>query len=220
MACSLFGICLSLFLEQASDIGKVVALDEAHKYMKDTAESMALTESLLSTIRLQRHLGARVIISTQEPTVSTDLLDLCSVTIVHRFSSPAWMETLRKHLAGASKWTKDEDTAESGSDADGSSASVQENGGVRPLDLDMSDLTTELFSAIVSLRPGEALLFAPSAVIDVRKGSDCTSLSGRRTGTQDGSMGRVEAVRLGNRVLKVRFRQRVTKDGGRSIMAN
>jgi hypothetical protein len=219
MACSLFGICLSLFLEQASDIGKVVALDEAHKYMKDTAESMALTESLLSTIRLQRHLGTRVIISTQEPTVSTDLLDLCSVTIVHRFSSPAWMETLRQHLAGASKWTKDTDTAESDSDAD-TSSSVQENSGVRPLDLDMSNLTTELFSAIVSLRPGEALLFAPSAVIDVKKGSDCTSLSGNRTETQYKSMERIEAVRLGNRVLKVRIRQRVTKDGGQSIMAN
>lgn len=220
MACSLFGICLSLFLEQASDIGKVVALDEAHKYMKDTAESMALTESLLSTIRLQRHLGARVIISTQEPTVSTDLLDLCTVTIVHRFSSPAWMETLRHHLAGASKWTKDKKTAESGSDADSSSASFQENNGVRPLDLDMSDLTTELFSAIVSLRPGEALLFSPSAVIDVKKEDDRTSLSGNRTETHDGSMERVKVVRLGNRVLKVRIRQRITKDGGRSIMAN
>lgn len=220
MACSLFGICLSLFLEQASDIGKVVALDEAHKYMKDTAESMALTESLLSTIRLQRHLGARVIISTQEPTVSTDLLDLCTVTIVHRFSSPAWMETLRHHLAGASKWTKDKKTAESGSDADSSSASFQENNGVRPLDLDMSDLTTELFSAIVSLRPGEALLFSPNAVIDVKKEDDRTSLSGNRTETHDGSMERVKAVRLGNRVLKVRIRQRITKDGGLSIMAN
>ncbi|TQS33431.1 hypothetical protein Golomagni_06225, partial [Golovinomyces magnicellulatus] len=55
MACSLFTICLSLFIEQKSNIGRVVALDEAHKYMTDSVESQQLTESLLSTIRLQRH---------------------------------------------------------------------------------------------------------------------------------------------------------------------
>jgi hypothetical protein len=88
-ACSLFNICLSLFLEQdARRVGRIVALDEAHKYMNESGEASALTEQLLATIRLQRHLGARVIISTQEPTVSPRLLDLCSVTIVHRFTSP------------------------------------------------------------------------------------------------------------------------------------
>jgi hypothetical protein len=30
-ACSLFNICLNLFLEQATSIGQVIALDEAHK---------------------------------------------------------------------------------------------------------------------------------------------------------------------------------------------
>jgi hypothetical protein len=88
-ACALFNICLSLFLEQdARRVGRIVALDEAHKYMNDSGEASALTEQLLATIRLQRHLGARVVISTQEPTVSPRLLDLCSVTVVHRFTSP------------------------------------------------------------------------------------------------------------------------------------
>src|SRR5204863_353082 len=58
--------------------------------------------ALLQVIRLQRHLGTRVIISTQEPSISPKLLDLCSVTIVHRFTSPDWLKTLRRHLAGAS----------------------------------------------------------------------------------------------------------------------
>ncbi|PHH60585.1 hypothetical protein CDD81_1441 [Ophiocordyceps australis] len=80
-ACALFNICLSLFLEQNTNIGRIVALDEAHKYMTDTAECETLTKSLLETIRLQRHLGTRVAISTQEPTISPKLLDLCSVTI-------------------------------------------------------------------------------------------------------------------------------------------
>lgn len=105
MACSLFNICLSLFLEQkADDVGRVIALDEAHKYMTNSAECQALTESLLATIRLQRHLGARVIIPTQEPTISPKLLDLCSVTIVHRFTSPDRLTALGRHLAGRAIW--------------------------------------------------------------------------------------------------------------------
>ncbi|KAK8072306.1 hypothetical protein PG996_005654 [Apiospora saccharicola] len=106
MACSLFNICLSLFLEQPSTIGRAVALDEAHKYMSESAEAQTLTNSLLSTIRLQRHLGARVFISTQEPTISPKLLDLCSITIVHHFQSPDWLRVLKGHLAGVSSATK------------------------------------------------------------------------------------------------------------------
>ncbi len=95
MACSLFHICLSLFLEQDSTaVGRIIALDGAHKYMTESQECAALTEALLATIRLQRHLGARVIISTQEPTISPKLLDLCSVTVVHRFTSPDWLNAL------------------------------------------------------------------------------------------------------------------------------
>lgn len=110
MACSLFNICLSIFVEKGRDkapgsgpsIGRIVALDEAHKYMttEESGAASTLTHNLLATIRLQRHLGLRVVISTQEPTVSPKLLDLCSITIVHRFTSPDWMKTLRGHLAG------------------------------------------------------------------------------------------------------------------------
>lgn len=71
-----------------TDLGRVVALDESHKYMTETDEDQVFTESLLSAIRLQRHNGTRIIISTQEPTISPGLLDLCSITIVHRFASP------------------------------------------------------------------------------------------------------------------------------------
>jgi len=101
-ACVLFDICLALFLEDQSGIDKVIALDEAHKFMNGTAASEVFTQSLLTVIREQRHKGARVIIATQEPTISPKLLDLCSMTYVHRFTSPEWLETLKKHLAAAS----------------------------------------------------------------------------------------------------------------------
>ena len=198
MACSLFNICLSLFLEQSSSVGRVVALDEAHKYMNESSDSTALTESLLATIRLQRHLGARVFISTQEPTISPKLLDLCSVTIVHRFTSPDWLRTLQKHLAGVSSASKMLRQVE---DEDGSASSVDDSSddGVEPLMLGSSNPTLELFSWIVRLRIGEAFVFAPSAVIGVDRSG--------------------EVKRLGHGALKVRIRNRVTEDGGKSVMA-
>jgi hypothetical protein len=60
-----------------------------------------LTDQLVSIIRQQRHLAARVIVATQEPTLAPRLLDLCNVSIIHRFNSPAWFRVLQEHLAGA-----------------------------------------------------------------------------------------------------------------------
>jgi hypothetical protein len=196
-ACSLFNICLSLFLEQDGGIGRVVALDEAHKYMTESPESMALTNSLMETIRLQRHLGTRVIISTQEPSISPKLLDLCSVTIVHRFSSPAWLRTLKEHLAGVSSASRLVEQALSREEGKLDICTVQ---------IDAADPLMDLFSMIVNLRVGEALVFAPSAIV----GCD-----GARENAGPGP----RFVRLGNGIVKVQIRARVTADGGRSVIA-
>ncbi|PWI64975.1 hypothetical protein PCL_08334 [Purpureocillium lilacinum] len=209
-ACALFNICLSLFLEQSSTIGRVVALDEAHKYMTDTADCERLTQALLTTIRLQRHQGARVIVSTQEPTISTKLLDLCSITIVHRFTSPDWLRALRAHLAGATSLNRSDGTVESDQDAQ-----------------------MDLFSQILALRTGEALLFAPSAVIGIRQllGASMdgslrkTETEGGRPRTLTDSDGesvklKTEVLRLGHSFIKLVVRQRITRDGGRSVMAS
>ena len=109
--------------------------------MNAGAEVSSLTNTLLSAIRLQRHLGTRVFISTQEPTISPKLLDLCSITIVHRFTSPDWLRELRKHIASLDH---DEDNPE--------------NSNIRLM---------KIFNEIVKLRVGEAFLFAPSAIIGV-----------------------------------------------------
>lgn len=115
--------------------------------MKDSVEARSFTDSLFSTVRLQRHLGARILVSTQEPTISSDLLSLCSVTIVHRFSSPAWVRALQGHLAAATlsaqlnqrALTNDDDCPES----------------LEP------SRELSLFHRIVHLRVGEVLLFSP-----------------------------------------------------------
>lgn len=194
-ACSLFNICLSLFLEQKPDVGRVVALDEAHKYMNESAEAGVLTQQLLSTIRLQRHLGARIFISTQEPTISPKLLDLCSVTIVHRFTSPDWLLALQRHLAGVSIVRRlREKTA-----ADADDATEQLADRVKTLSIEDSDSAAAMLAHIVRLRVGEALLFAPSAVLSIDSSSSVRKLN--------------------HDVLKIRVRKRVTEDGGKSIMA-
>ncbi|RAK89292.1 hypothetical protein BO79DRAFT_146640 [Aspergillus costaricaensis CBS 115574] len=191
-ACSLFNISLAIFMEQESDIGRVVALDEAHKYMKTSSEAQAFTETLLSVVRLQRHLAARIIISTQEPTVSTDLLNLCTATIVHRFASPEWLRILQKHLAGA---------------ATNPFARKKGKTGGRGTDGEEGELDEanekSLFDHIVNLRVGEALLFSPSSIVDVSIDED----------------GGYELRRLGSEYLAIRVRQRITKDGGRSVLA-
>ncbi|GKZ50271.1 hypothetical protein AbraIFM66951_003267 [Aspergillus brasiliensis] len=187
-ACSVFNIALGIFHEQDSTIGRVVALDEAHKYMNTSSEAEAFTETLLSVVRLQRHMAARVIISTQEPTVSTALLNLCSVTIVHRFSSPEWLRSLQKHLAGAatSPFARKKGKAVEGEEGQ----------------LDENDYGS-LFDHIVKLGVGEALLFSPSAIVGDGVGEDDPC----------------KLRQLGSDYLAIRVRQRLTTDGGKSVLA-
>jgi hypothetical protein len=137
--------------------------------MTDTPTSKDLTESLLRVIRQQRHYGARVIISTQEPTISPRLIDLCSITVIHRFSSPEWFDVLHRHI-----FILDEQRGNSGGKA-------------------------ELFKRIRNLRTGEALVFAPSAVVRKEEGEE-------------------EWGKVSEGVLKVRVRKRLTWDGGTSAV--
>lgn len=64
-ATSLFEICLQLFENIPTDVGKLLVVDEAHKYLSGQSR---LTEELVSMVRQQRHRGMRVVLSTQEPT--------------------------------------------------------------------------------------------------------------------------------------------------------
>ncbi|GJE88165.1 hypothetical protein PsYK624_042480 [Phanerochaete sordida] len=102
-ACGFFDLILGLFVEaDVKASGKLVVLDEAHKYLSDaqSGASSRLTDSLLTIIRQYRHLGTRVLISTQEPTVvPSKFLALCSFIIAHRFQSPEWLRMLTKHVS-------------------------------------------------------------------------------------------------------------------------
>ena len=146
--------------------------------MTGTDAANTFTENLLQVIRQQRHLATRVIIATQEPTISPKLLDLSTMTVVHRFSSPDWFAVLRKHLAGIS-----------GLDGEPE-----------------HDIMTVL-KKIDHLDAGEALLFSPTAMLDVVKPRPI-GLETKKT-----------AKKLGMGYIRIQVRKRVGVDGGRSIMA-
>ncbi|KAJ7289824.1 hypothetical protein C8J57DRAFT_1706489 [Mycena rebaudengoi] len=102
-AAVLFDIVLGTFTQWQTVCGKLVVLDEAHKYLVNS-DSARLTQSVGNIIRLQRHLATRVIIATQEPTVvPPTILDLASIIICHRFSSPAWCTHLARHVSTSSE---------------------------------------------------------------------------------------------------------------------
>jgi hypothetical protein len=131
--------------------------------MRDTPGARIFTEGLTRAIREMRHEGLRVVISTQEPTVANELIALCSMTIVHRFTSPTWFSALKKHI------------------------------GVMEDDKDVMRQVEEL-------RTGEALVYAPSAVLDKN---------------ENGSL-----VKATGQFLKIKMRPRVTRDGGETRMVS
>ena len=142
--------------------------------MTGTQTNSIFTEILLSVICQQRHLATRVVIATQEPTISPSLLDLSSMIIVHRFTSPSWLAALKSHLAGAS--------------SDG--ASKQD--------------VSKIFTKIVNLEAGQALLFSPSTMLGVQ---------------DQAATDKLRIQKLGIRYMQIIVRKRSTADGGKSILA-
>jgi len=137
-ACVLFNVCLSLVKQNRPGNGMVIGIDEAHKFLNASLAAASFTEQLMVTIREQRHNGTRVLIATQEPTISERLLDLCSVSIVHHFNSPAWFNAIKDHLGGASSLTTSDEE--------------------RKL----------ILEEIVDLQVGESLVFSPSSYVCVK----------------------------------------------------
>lgn len=174
-ACALFSICLSIFLGRRNQGGCIVALDEAHKFLTSSSAALEFTNVLTSVIAQQRHIATRVVIATQEPTLSPRLLDMCNVTIVHRFLSPAWFETLRSHLAGAGLTDKN---------------------------------VMHIFNTIVGLKTGQALLFSPTAILDIT--------SPPAAGLTDT---KADLIELKAKYIRIRIRKRITADGGKSLLA-
>ncbi|KAJ3123097.1 tetrahydrofolate synthase [Nowakowskiella sp. JEL0407] len=239
IACSLFDIVLGLFIASGESdgveigseaprfsadddylfakpgYGKVVVMDEAHKYLNSSGALTAvnssdrLTNTLLTMMRLQRHMGMRIVISTQEPTaIPSKMLDLANMFIIHRFNSPHWFSYLSKHF----------------------SCDVNEGG------------WEELFDVIVRLKTGNAVLIANQALV-LSQGQiaevgcektreldewDLQQSGENEWGNEENNekedvakkASNAKTTTLGRGYLVVSTRKRITMDGGASVMAN
>lgn len=112
-ALSLFMVLLNRFT-QATDTGrkfnKIIVFDEAHKYMDDPA----LTDAITEAVREMRHKGASIVVASQNPpSVPQEIIELSSVIVAHRFTSPAWLRHLQRvsHAFGELKGSQLTDLA-------------------------------------------------------------------------------------------------------------
>lgn len=86
-------------LPSSQSSGKLLALDEAHKFMKGDA-SDGLSEAIVNAARLMRHDGMRLVVSTQNPSaLAPELLELVTVAVMHRFHSRDWFTHLSSKIA-------------------------------------------------------------------------------------------------------------------------
>jgi hypothetical protein len=95
---SLFQVVTEQFRSIPVAGGKILALDEAHKFM-DGIQSDGLSEAIVNVARLMRHDGIRLAVSTQSPkALAPELLELVSVAVLHQFHSQDWWTYLRQKL--------------------------------------------------------------------------------------------------------------------------
>jgi len=96
-ALGLFVVMLRIFAAtrfENHEFNKLVVFDEAHKYITESD----LIGQVVETIREMRHQATSVVIASQDPlSVPRAIIELTSILVLHRMTSPQWL----KHLKGA-----------------------------------------------------------------------------------------------------------------------
>lgn len=94
-ALGLFVVMLRIFAAsryEGREFNKLVVFDEAHKYISESS----LIGQVVETIREMRHQATSVIIASQDPlSVPRAIIELSSILILHRITSPQWLKHLR-----------------------------------------------------------------------------------------------------------------------------
>lgn len=98
-ALGLFVVMLNIFSSVLKVDGrafnKFIVFDEAHKYMNNKE----LVGSITTAIREMRHKGVSIMIASQDPMgLPTEIIELSSIVVMHRFSSPAWVKHVQKAI--------------------------------------------------------------------------------------------------------------------------
>ena len=108
-ALGLFVVMLNIFSSVMQVDGKAfnkfIVFDEAHKYMNNKE----LVDSITTAIREMRHKGVSVMIASQDPmSLPTEIIELSSIVIMHKFSSPAWVKHVQKAITALQTLTPTE----------------------------------------------------------------------------------------------------------------
>lgn len=108
-ALGLFVVMLNIFSGVMQVGGKAfnkfIVFDEAHKYMNNKE----LVDSITTAIREMRHKGVSVMIASQDPmSLPTEIIELSSIVIMHKFSSPAWVKHVQKAITALQTLTPTE----------------------------------------------------------------------------------------------------------------
>lgn len=97
-ALGLFVVMLRIFATtkyQGKDFNKLVVFDEAHKYITESE----LIGQVVETIREMRHQATSVVIASQDPlSVPRAIIELTSILLLHRMTSPQWLKHLKSAL--------------------------------------------------------------------------------------------------------------------------
>lgn len=96
-ALGLFVIMLNIFSSvteyDGKHFNKFIVFDEAHKYM----DNKDLTGTIVTSIREMRHKGVNIMIASQDPpSLPIDIIELSSVLVLHKFTSPGWLKHIKK----------------------------------------------------------------------------------------------------------------------------
>lgn len=98
-ALGLFVVMLNIFSSvkkfEDKSFNKFIVFDEAHKYMNNKD----LTGSIVTAIREMRHKGVSLMIASQDPmSLPTEIIELSSVMLMHKFNSPQWVKHVQKSI--------------------------------------------------------------------------------------------------------------------------
>lgn len=98
-ALGLFVVMLNIFSSvekyEEKSFNKFIVFDEAHKYMNNKD----LTGSIVTAIREMRHKGVSLMIASQDPmSLPTEIIELSSVMLMHKFNSPQWVKHVQKSI--------------------------------------------------------------------------------------------------------------------------
>lgn len=108
-ALGLFVVMLNIFASvkavEGLSFNKFIVFDEAHKYMNNPD----LVDSITTAIREMRHKGVSIMIASQDPmSLPNKIIELSSIVLLHKFSSPAWVKHIQKSITALQMLTATE----------------------------------------------------------------------------------------------------------------